>query len=97
MISMDTIKVEGINEANHVLLLTLTTCLRCKKTKDYLIEQDVAFEYIDVDVISEKDRREIIDILVGMKIPVGFPVSVIDDTKIISGYHPEELRDTLKL
>ena len=97
MISMNTTKVEGGNKENHVLLFTLTTCLRCKKTKDYLIEQGVAFEYIDVDVISEKDRREIVDILVSMKIPVGFPVSVIDDTKIISGYHPEELRDTLKL
>ena len=97
MISMNTTKVEGGNKENHVLLFTLTTCLRCKKTKDYLIEQDIAFEYIDVDVISEENRREIVDILVSMKIPVGFPVSVIDDTKIISGYHPDELKETLKL
>ena len=94
---MNTTKVEGGNKENHVLLFTLTTCLRCKKTKDYLIEQDIAFEYIDVDVISEENRREIVDILVSMKIPVGFPVSVIDDTKIISGYHPDELKETLKL
>jgi len=94
---MDTIKVEGKHESNHVLLFTLTTCLRCKKTKDFLVEQDIAFEYIDVDLISWEARREIVDILVSMKIPVGFPVSVIDDSKIISGYHPDELKDALKL
>ncbi len=94
---MNTIEVEGKNKTNHILLYTLTTCKRCKKTKEYLIEQDIAFEFVDVDVISAEARNEIFDILVSMKIPVGFPVSVIDDTKIISGYHPDELKDALKL
>jgi glutaredoxin-like protein NrdH len=94
---MNTIIVEGKNKENQVLLYTLTTCKRCKKTKEYLVEHDIAFEFIDVDVISAEARNEIFDILVGMKIPVGFPVSIIDDTKIISGYHPDELKDALKL
>ncbi len=94
---MNTVKVEGKNRDNHVLLYTLTVCKRCKKTKEYLVEHDIAFEYIDVDVVSDEARREIFDTLVSKKIPVGFPVSVIDDTVVISGYHPDELKEALNL
>ena len=94
---MNTIKVEGKNRNNHVLLFTLTLWKRCKMTKEYLIEHDIAFEYVDVVTVSEEDRREIFDTLVSMTIPVGFPVSIIDDTVVMSGYHPDELKDALKI
>jgi len=50
---MNTVKVEGKNKKNKVFLYTLSTCGWCKMTKQYLKDNDTAYEYLDVDKCSK--------------------------------------------
>jgi len=54
---MNTVKVEGKNKKNKVFLYTLSTCGWCKMTKQYLKDNDTAYEYLDVDRSSRRPSR----------------------------------------
>jgi glutaredoxin len=78
-------------------MYALSTCGWCKKTKAFFRDNGISFEYIDVDKSSSEEKREIIKILKEKKIPLGFPVTFIDDEKIIRGFKPDELKEVLGL
>lgn len=84
---------------NHhkVFLYTLSTCGWCKKTKELLREKGVAYEYLDVDVLQPEERKQAIEDLHKRNAPLGFPVVIIDDTHLISGYQPDKMLSALGL
>jgi glutaredoxin-like protein NrdH len=88
-------KVQGANKKNKVFLYTLSTCGWCKKTKQYLSDNDIEYEYLDVDKCSKEEQKEAVKILKEKKVPVAFPVIIIDDNVIISGYKPEKIAEEL--
>lgn len=94
---METTKVEGSNNKNKVFLYTLSTCGWCKKTKTLLKDKNVAYEYIDLDKCSKDDQKKAIDILKEKKIPVAFPVIVINEDKVIQGFKKDDILEALEL
>ena len=50
--------VEGIDKGK-VLLYAISTCIWCKKTKRLLNDLGIAYDYIDVDLVSEQEKDEI--------------------------------------
>jgi glutaredoxin len=94
---MPTTKVDGTKKDHKVFLYTLSTCGWCKKTKELLKEKGVAHEYIDVDVLKGDERKAAMDDIHARKAPLGFPIIIVDDKKIISGYRPEEILGALGL
>ena len=66
---METTIVEGTNDKNKVFLYTLSTCGWCKKTKELLKENNVKYEYIDLDKCSKEDQKTAIEELKGRKLP----------------------------
>jgi glutaredoxin len=97
MVDLKGIKVGGSNTDHKVFLYALSTCGWCKMTKSFLKENGVAYEYIDVDRASSDEKREIGRILKEKKVPLGFPITVIDDKIIISGFKPGEIKEALDL
>ncbi len=93
---MENVKVEGSNKDQKVFLYTLSTCGWCKKTKEFLKNNDIEYEYIDVDKCSREEQREIIQELREKKIPAAFPIIMIDD-KNISGFKEKQLSKELGL
>lgn len=97
MIELRTIRVDGSKSDHGVFVFALSTCGWCKRTKEFLGESDVAFEYIDVDKCTLEEKREVGRLLKEKGVSLGFPVTIVDDEVVISGYKPEELREALGL
>lgn len=93
---MEKVKVEGSKKDKKVFLYTLSTCGWCKKTKDFLKENEIEYEYIDVDKCSRDEQKEIIQELRDKKVPAAFPVIMIDE-KTISGFKEKQLLKELNL
>ena len=94
---MQTTKVEGSNTKNKVFLYTLSTCGWCKKTKELLKENGVAYEYIDLDKCNKDDQKTAIEELKAKNLPVAFPVIVINDDTVIQGFKKDDILEALKL
>jgi glutaredoxin-like protein NrdH len=90
-------KVEGTKNDHRVFLYTLSTCGWCKRTKELLREKGVAFEYLDVDTLKAEERKTAIEDLHRRNAPLGFPVIIIDDKELISGYQQEKILGALGL
>jgi glutaredoxin-like protein NrdH len=94
---MVVVKVEGEKKRHRVFIYTLSTCGWCKRTKEFLKEQGVEYEYMDVDTCTSEERRDAIEDLKERKVPLGFPLAIIDDEKIISGFKPDSYKEVLGL
>jgi len=94
---MNTVKVEGKNKKNKVFLYTLSTCGWCKMTKQYLKDNDTAYEYLDVDRCSKEEQQEAIEDLKRRNAPVAFPAIIINDKTLISGFKKDAIAEALGL
>jgi glutaredoxin-like protein NrdH len=90
-------KVEGKNRNHRVFLYTLSTCGWCKKTKQFLNDNGVEYEYLDVDTAGKEEREGAIKELRASKASLGFPIIVVDGERRIVGYRVDELREALGL
>ena len=97
MVGLTTIKVSGGRSDHSVFVFALSTCGWCKRTKEFLKENNVAFEYIDIDKCTMEEKREVGRIFKEKGIPLDFPVMVIDDEVLISGFKPDEFMEALDL
>ena len=92
---METIIVEGTNSKNKVMLYTLSTCGWCKKTKELLKEKNIRYEYIDLDKCSKEDQKTAVESLKERKLPVAFPIMIVNDDKVIQGFRKDDIVEAL--
>lgn len=52
-------KVPGKNNKHRVLMYAISTCAWCKMTKQFLKDNGVEYEYVDVDLADQEVRKEI--------------------------------------
>ena len=97
MFELNAIRVEGEKSKHNVFLFALSTCGWCKRTKEFLRENDVSFEYIDVDKGTLEEKREIGKLLKEKGATLGFPVTIVDDNVVITGFKPEDFKEALDL
>lgn len=90
-------KVEGTKKDHKVFLYALSTCGWCKKTKQLLSENDVEYEYLDVDKSTSEERKQAISYIKSRNVPLGFPIIIIDDEKVISGYKDRDIKEALEI
>jgi glutaredoxin-like protein NrdH len=96
-VELTTIRVDGGKSDHRVFLFALSTCGWCTRTKEFLRENDVSFEYVDVDKCSFEEKREVGRLLKEWDAQLGFPVTVVDDEVVITGFMPDELSEALGL
>jgi glutaredoxin len=94
---MTAVKVEGEKMDHRVLLYTLSTCKWCQATRDFLEENGVGFEYLNLDTCPPEERMEAGRILTEKEVSIGFPVAIIDGDVVISGHDPNRYREVLAL
>jgi glutaredoxin len=94
---MPVTKIEGTRKDHKVFIYTLSTCGWCKRTKEMLKEAEVEYEYLDVDTLKAEERQKAIEDLRRRKAPIGFPVIIVDDSKIITGYDPAKIKEAIGL
>jgi glutaredoxin len=88
-------KVSGKNTAHKVLVYALSTCVWCKMTKQFLKDNDVEYEYIDVDLCDEKDKVKIRQHIQSKGGNLSYPTIIIDDNILITGFRKDKLKEAL--
>jgi len=90
-------RVEGAHAEHDVKFYGLSTCVWCKKTRRYLEESGVAFEFTYLDLLEGDERAEALGIVKKWNPGGTFPTTVIDGEKIVMGFSPDELKQALGL
>ncbi len=94
---MDIVKVTGENDKHKVFLYALSTCVWCKMTKQFLKDNSVAFEYVDVDLCTEEDKDKIRKHIQEKGGSLSYPTTIVDDKKVVTGFRKDLLKEALEL
>ena len=86
--------VEGVNKGK-IVLFALSTCVWCKRTKQFLNNLGVKFEYIFVDQLQGEDRAKVMKDVEKWNPRCSFPTIVINDNKCIVGFKEDEIKEAL--
>ncbi len=75
-------------------LYSLSTCSHCKACKRFLGDCGIEYEFTDVDLLSEDDRKPILDEIKQLTTRCAFPTLVIGE-KVIVGFKEQEIKEAL--
>ncbi len=91
---MNTTHINGENKGS-ILLFALSTCGWCKKVKDLLDELNVEYDYVYADLTQGEERNKIVSQLKNYNSKISFPTLIINETNVIVGYNPDEIKELL--
>ena len=94
---MQTITVQGKKNKHKVLLYTISTCPWCNKEKQLLSDNNIEFEYVDVDLCTDEDYEKIREDLINRGGRFSFPAIIIDDRTLINGFKEDEISEFLEI
>jgi glutaredoxin-like protein NrdH len=86
--------VEGTDK-DRITLYTLTTCIWCKKTKQFFQDLGIGYRYLDVDSLEGDERDAALEIVKKWNPDCSFPSIVIDETTCIVGFDEPKIRKAL--
>lgn len=92
---MDFEHVDG-KDTGKIILYALSTCIWCKKIKDFLSSKNIAFDYIYVDLLKGEERAQAINDVKRYNPSTSFPTLVINEKAII-GFREKEIKEALGL
>jgi glutaredoxin-like protein NrdH len=84
-------------KVGDIKIYALSTCPWCKKTKALLDSLGVDYYFTDVDLLSGKEKAEVMTSVKKWNPDVSFPTIVINDAKCIVGFKEKELKEALSL
>lgn len=88
-------KVLGANNAHKVVVYALSTCVWCKMIKQFLKDNNIEFEYIDVDLCGEDEKARIREELQSKSGSLSYPTVIVDDKIVIVGFKKDKLKEAL--
>jgi len=94
---MKKVKVEGKNNKHQVLMYAISTCAWCKMTKRFLNDNNVEYEFVDVDLTSDEDHEKIREDITHRGADVSYPTVIIDDKTVITGFRKDKIKQALEL
>lgn len=83
------------DDRGKLFLYALSTCVWCKKTKQLLHDLNVAYDYLDVDLLDEKEQWEATEKVKKWNPSRSFPTLVIRDQEAIVGFNEERIKEAL--
>ena len=78
-------------------MYALSTCAWCRMTKQFLKDNDIEYEYIDVDLCEEEDKQKIREHIQSKGGPLSYPTIIVDDNVLITGFRTDKIREALQL
>jgi len=79
-----------------VFVYALSTCPWCRKTKQWLTDNQVAFDFVDVDTLSDDEQDAVVDKVSKLNRGLRFPITVING-EVIVGFSPDKFLGALKI
>ena len=89
--------VRGPHDVHHIVFYGLSTCIWCKRTRQFLEDQGVKFDYIYVDLLKGQEREKAIEEVRCWNSAVSFPTVVVGDSQCVVGYKKDKLKEALGL
>jgi len=86
--------VKGKDEGK-ILLYTLSTCVWCKKTKQFLEDLGYGYRYIEVDGLVGDEREKTLAEMKQWNPRCSFPSVVINQATCIVGFDEKKIREAL--
>ena len=90
-------KVSGKNSKHKVLVYALSTCVWCKMTKQFLKDNDIEYDYVDVDLCEEGDKAKIRQDIQSKGGDLSYPTIIVDEKILITGFRKDKLKEALGL
>ena len=94
---MDIVKVSGKNTKHKVLMYAISTCAWCKMTKKFLKDNNVEYEYVDIDLCEEEDKDKIKQDILDKGGSLSYPTIIIDNKTLITGFRKDKLTEALEI
>ena len=92
---MEFSKVSGNKTDHKVTIYALSTCVWCKLTKQFLSDNGVAYEFVDVDLLDESDKSKVHEAILSKGGALSYPTTIVDDKKVITGFRKDQLKEAL--
>jgi glutaredoxin-like protein NrdH len=73
----------------------LSTCVWCKLTKQFLNDNSVEYEYVDVDLLDNKDKNLAHETIASKGGMLSYPTTIVDDKIVITGFRKDKLKEAL--
>lgn len=94
---MNLFRVPGEKNEHKVLVYALSTCAWCKLTKQFLRDNEIEYDYVDVDLCSDKDREIVRRNILNRGGELSYPTIIIDDKVLITGFRKDKIKEALKI
>jgi len=78
------------------MLYALSTCVWCKKTRAFLDSLGVEYSYEYLDLLPDKEQKEVLEVVKKWNPACNFPTLVINNQKCIIGFQEDKIREALK-
>ena len=78
-----------------ITLYALSTCVHCKKTKEYLDDCGAKYDCIFVDKLEGEERKQIIEAIKKVNPKLSFPTLLVDVEAIV-GFRQDQIKDALE-
>jgi glutaredoxin len=88
-------KVNGKKNDHKVTVFALSTCVWCKMTKQFLNENDVSYEFVDVDLLDEEEKKKVRQNITSKGGSLSYPTVIVDDEVVITGFRKDKLKEAL--
>ena len=94
---MNISNVSGKNNKHKVFVYALSTCVWCKLTKQFLNENNIQYDFVNVDLEDEKDKQKIHETIQNMGGTISYPTTIVDDKVVITGFRKDKLKEVLEI
>ncbi len=83
-------KHEG-SAAGEILFFGLSTCIWCRKTREYLIGKGVAFHFVYVDQLDDRTKHEVREWLRKWNPDISYPTIVFNNERSVVGFNEDDI------
>lgn len=80
----------------QVKVFALSTCPYCRLTRQYMDENGVVYDVLEVDKLEGQEREDAIMEVKGLSGGTSFPVVVVDD-QVVVGFNKVRIKELLGL
>jgi glutaredoxin-like protein NrdH len=88
-------KISGKKNDHKVTVFALSTCVWCKLAKQFLNDNEIGYEYVDVDLLDDDEKMKVHQFISDKGGTLSYPTIIVDDKTVITGFRKDKLKEVL--